>query len=458
MRKFFILLMTPMVIGLSSCDDQNDEFNDTGKATVLSLEGPESAYMGDSIAFTFKVASAGVSPSTSKVSILYGETVVTDRIVITGSDGTYSGRVYIPFLKDIPDGSATVQLRVQNQRYAHDVKEIGIAVTRPVFQKLILRTADGDYDMLPAPGDPHSYAVTDVFPTELSGYIVAPKYGANGNEITFGSVDGKISHGIQNNIEFTSDTEGEYTVSFNTLTYVGAPFIKFAVNDIEFEKITDSEFRIEAEFTQGEEIQVTGLKADYANYWIDPAFFDIKKNTDGKILKFRGMTAKYRFTVNKSLKYFNVELMNGDNLSTTNESTTGEAAIWVIGNNAIGKPSYARNNINWSPNKGFCMAPLGNKKHQVILKAGETINASSVNFKFFGQKDWGFEFTAARLSLITPNSWFKVNPGPSDSGNIMKNTDNLTAGNYYILTVDVSAGVNAATLSVEEKASIEPVD
>lgn len=454
-KQFLLCLVIATLVSLLSCNDKNDEFTDSGRSTILSLDGPNAAYMGDSISFTFEAQGHKVQLATSKISILYGEEIVSERIIITGANGTYSGKVYIPLLKNVSDGDAIVRLRVQNERFASDVKELNIAVTRPTYPKLTLRTADKDYDMLSVAGEKHKYAVTDEFPTEVLANIILPKFGENGNEITFGSVDGKIASSVPDKIEFTSDTEGRYEISFNTFTFVGHPFIKFAVNDIEFVKVDDAQFKVETEFTQGEEIQITGLKDDYPNYWVDPVFFDIKKNTDGKILIFKGRTDKYRLTVNKVLKYFNVELMNGDKLSTIGN---GEGAIWVIGGGNIGKPSYAKNGIGWTPNKGFCTSPIGNGKHQVILKAGEQVPTKSgdIDFKFFGQRDWGFEFNAGRISLATPNPWFRVDSG--SNGNIKGNGTDLTAGKYYVLTVDISTGINSATLSVEELDSIPEVE
>jgi hypothetical protein len=450
-KQLLFFLMTSSLIGLSSCNDKNDEYDDVGKATIVSLEGPSNAYMGDSVSFTFNVADDGEIPlSTTKVQILYGDEIVSERIVLTGTSGTYSGKILIPFLKDIPDGDATVRLHVKNARYAADVKDQPIAVSRPSFPYLTLKTTQGDYRMDPVEGQPYIYKVTGNFPSELYGYIEAPKYSENGNVITFGSSDGKIVDGIKSPIEFTADGDGEYTVTFNALTYEGSPFIKFALNGNEFIKIDDNNSKVEMNLTAGQEIQITGLKSDYSNYWIDPAFFNIKKGTNGKILKFRGMDGKYRVTVNKALKYFNVELMNGSALSILG---SGDGAIWINGDGNIGKPSYSTNKLNWSTNKSLCMTPIGNRKHQIIFEAGKSIN--TINFKFYGQKDFVFEFTKDKISIIDGSSWFAI---PSSDGNIRAGSKALTKGKFYILTVDVSAGVNKATLSVEEVTGFNEVD
>lgn len=461
-KHFYFMMMGALIYSLSSCNDKNNQYDDTGTVSALTLEGPSAAFMGDSLTFNFSVSGADIPVNTSKVQIIYGEDIVSERVVVTNHSGNYSGSIYIPFLKDVADGTAKVKMRVQNERFIHDSKTVEIEVKRPEFPYLTLYAltptendpkARTEYKMLPVQGEKHTYAVTGEFPTsDLSAYIVAPKYGDNGNEIPFGMVDGKITQGVDSDIEFTSDIEGTYQISFNTQNYIGLPFVKFAINDIEFERLNDNEFKVEMEFKQGEDIEVTGLKADYENYWIDPSFFKFKKGTDGKVLVFRGMTAKYRFTVNKTLKYFMVELMNGNAISTFNADTK-EGAVWCIGNAGIGRPSYSANGVNWTPNKGFCLAPLGNKKHLLVLEGGKNLNLNSIDFKFFAQQGWGWEFTGPRIALADNSKWFVIDAG---SGNIGKGTTVPAAGKFYYITVDVSE--LPAKMSVEEKDAVEEVE
>lgn len=460
MKKHYLLcLMVASLIGVSSCNDKNDEYDDVGQSTIVSLEGPNSVYMGDSIAFTFNVADDGEVPlSTSKIQLLYGNEIVSERIVLTGKSGIYTGKILVPLMKNIPDGDATLKVRVQNARYASDVKEMDIAVLRPSYSYLLLKTEEGgEYRMMPVSGKPYTYAVTDNFKIEQNAYIVAPKYGENGNEIPFGNQDGKIVNGVKTNIEFTADTENGYEITFNTLTFEGTPFIKFALNDVEFNKQDDNNWYVDMELEQGQEIQITGLKSDYANYWIDPSFFDIKKNTNRKVLKFRGMNGKYKVTVNKSLKYFNVELLNGAELSVFDKDRA-EGALWMIGGGGIGKPSFAANGINWDPGKGFCATPIAKGKYQLIFEAGKTLNPQDINFKYFGQKNWGFEMSSAYVTTVSP--YLRINPGPGDDGNIFSGTEAFKEGKFYIITLELPSEFPSSpgVITVEEVEQIPEVE
>lgn len=448
-----------MVAGLfctTSCNDKNDEFDAKGNCSIHSFEGPEMAYMGDSIAFDFQIAGSGIQLNQSKIQLFFGETMVSERVMLTPSEGKYSGNLLIPFIKDMEDGSVDLKLRIQNERFANAVNERTIKVVRPLFPKLILRDADGvAHEMQPTIGDPYKYTVTDVFPSELYATIEAPKYGENGNAMVFGSSDGKITNGSNDQINFTADIDGEYTVTFNTKTYEGTPFIKFALNDVEFESIDNTRSKVEMELKQGKDIQITGLKADYANYWVNPAFFRKVKGTDGKTLRFMGRDGKYRVTVDKSLKYFRVEAMNAAGTDIADLSK-GDDAIWCIGDGNIGQPSFSKNAINWSTGeKVIALAPLGNKKHQMVLEAGQSIKKDNINFKFFYQKGWGVEFTADKISIDDGSTWFIVN---GSDGNIKKGTTSITNEKFYVITVDISEGPTKAKMYAEEVDGFDEVD
>src|SRR5690606_29703351 len=129
--------------------------------------------------------------------------------------------------KDIPDGSAEIQLMVKNKNFNYSTVLIPIQVTRPKFPYLTLRTKDyGDYRMEPT-GTPYEYAVTDDFPnSELKAVIIAPAYGTNGNEIIFGGGTIVVNAAADDYIPFQKVGTTHFTVKFNTLTFEGEPFLK----------------------------------------------------------------------------------------------------------------------------------------------------------------------------------------------------------------------------------------
>ncbi|NDV57432.1 DUF5125 domain-containing protein [Bacteroides sp. 519] len=213
--------------------------------------------------------------------------------------------------------------------------------------------------------------------------------------------------------------------------------VKIKFDGEEMQMVDLDNYKIEKEFTQGQEISVSGITG-FSGWWIDPDYFTMN---NGK-LTFLPISGKYRVTANLALKYFVVEAMNGDDLATLN--TDGAGAVWVIGYD-IGKPSLA-NQIGWNDKKGLCMAPIGNKKYQITVEAGTNVNLDKIEFKFFHQQGWGGEFTGNEL---TTNSDFVI--VKSDGNLALEEGKTLVDGELYVFTLDVSAGNDKAVLTVTQK-------
>ncbi len=457
--KFAVpVMMALCAFGLASCNDKNDDFDDKGSSEVVSIVTPPQVYMGDSIEIKYSIKSHDFRANQSKVQLYVGDDMVSERMMTTPQDGEYSTKLYIPYTKGTDDQEVTVKVRTQNERFAAGTKEEKIQLVRPHFSKLYLVDSEGKrHEMTPSDSDPYLFSVTDNFPSELYATIIAPKYGDNGNEIVFGSSDGAITNGVTDQINFSADTDGRYTVTFNTKTYAGTPFIKFAVNGVEFEKVDNNNYKVDGEIQQGQEIEITGLKDEYAKYWINPTFFDVVKGTSGKKLRFRGQTGQYRIVCDKGKKYFRVLPLgtDGKSLATMNSSEPG---VWVIGDGNIGFPSYKANKSNWNPNEGnaipFC--PMGNNIYELVLKAGTNINPGNINWKLFYQNGWGTEFVLGNYASIEGlQPYFSV---PASDGNIKKGSAGLTSGKYYRVKLDLTNGPKKAVISCTEESEIPEVE
>ena len=104
MRNRFLLgMMALSLIGMTSCKDEIDQFDDHGSSTIVSFVGSEKAYMGDSITFDFEVKSGGVKINQAKVQLYYGEEMVSEAFYSLKADGKYSGKVLAPYQKNTPD-------------------------------------------------------------------------------------------------------------------------------------------------------------------------------------------------------------------------------------------------------------------------------------------------------------------------------------------------------------------
>jgi hypothetical protein len=437
----FLILFS--IIFLAACNDEEINNNDfAGNPVIKSETQFTGVRLGDSLAFTVEVSDE-FPLSTLQVSLYFGDSKVAGKTVRIKENGKYSGKIYVPYFADIPDGTATLEFILQNTRLATAKQSYDVPVRRPDYPYLILVTKNAIYPM--ARKGLYQYAATELFPLELPAYIKTPVTDAAGNEIVFGWENGKITHGSTEYIPFASVQGGKYSITFNTKTYEASPFVSYLCNNTEMSRVNNDNFAIDLDLTQGQEIVFEGLN-DIANWWVDSDFLTRVSDNTFKLVPIDG---KYRITADLSMLYFRVEAMLGSDLATLQEDGTG--AIWIIGDN-IGKPSYLSNHVGWNTDKALCMSPIGGKKYQFTVVGGVSINKGDINFKFFHQKGWGGEFS--NLSLTTSSDIIFVGDGTNgrDPGNLGIITPlELDENATYVFIVDVSGGINNAVLTVTKQ-------
>jgi hypothetical protein len=443
MMKHNILTCAILVLSIAASSCSDDDYDLSPGNPVLEIKSAfTNAAFGDSLLFTASV-SDNVPLSTLTVQLYFGDEKVSETVVRTATAGDYSGRIYVPYRKDVPNGVATLVFVLKDTHLTSVTKSADVPVARPEYPYLILVTADRSYPMIPT-GVAYEYAATEAFPsTDLSAYIKTPVVNAAGNEITFGWEAGAIVEGSRGYIPFTSSQGGVYAVTFNTKTYAAAPFFELTVNGDKMTMADKENFRIDLNLTQNQTVSVEGI-TDIAEWWIDPDFFT--KVSDNEFV-FVPITGKYRISANTTLKYFSVEALAGNEPATLQPDGTG--AVWIIGDN-IGKPSLVANTVGWNTDKALCMSPVRDKVHQITVVAGQQISADGINFKFFHQKGWGGEFSNVTLTT-TSDVVFVGSGGDSgrDSGNLgLVDGKTLELNAVYVFTVDVSAGINNAVLTV----------
>lgn len=413
-----------------------------GSPTIEVKTAPTASFMGDSLQFTVNVKDQGVALSTLKAQLLFSGEVVAEKIIRTKDYADYSGKLFVPFLKNIPNGTAALKFTLENVELVKKELEQEVAITRPDFPFINLVTATKTYKMNRVALN--KYELTENLPFKVSGYLQAPKFGANGNDINFGWESEAVTQGITQNIPFSNSVSGVYTISFNTLTYEAAPFIiGYAFNGEGMKQINDNLYSVDLQIEKDKEIVIDGIE-DVATWTVDGDF--VQK--DGAKFSFNAMTGKYRFYANFEKKYIYAEAMSGNNLATLNADGTG--AIWIIGE-GIGKPDVASSQVGWSPENAICVAPIGGKKYRVTVVAGKSIKADNINFKFFHQKNWGGEI---KDDLTTTSDIVLVGNGKNgrDPGNLgLVAGKTLEQGATYEFIVDLSAGNTKGVLTVTKK-------
>lgn len=441
--KYWILGIMGL-LGMMACTDEITEIEPEGNPILVVENQFANVHFGDELPFVASVSDE-IPLSTLTAILYFGEEEVSRTTIRTKENGEYSGTISVPFLKDIPDGTATLEFVLVNTTLKKVTQSFDVPVTRAPYPYLILVTEGSSYPMLPT-GQPNEYAATEAFPsTDLPAYIKTPTVDAKGREIVFGWEAGAVAEGVTTFIPFVSPVAGTFAVTFNTKTYQAGPFFEILFNGQKMHMVDKSNYEIDVDLTQGQDIKVEGLE-DIADWWIDADYLDQKSVGEYKFVPIAG---KYRISANLTLKYFRIEVLQGGSPASLNADGTG--AIWIIGQN-IGKPSVQDREVGWEPSRALCMAPVGNKKYQVTVEGGRTIHTDVINFKFFHQKGWGGEFGSATLSSSSDLIFVGDGTNGRDNGNLGLLPDVvLEEGTSYVIVVDVSAGIDKAVMTVTKK-------
>ena len=439
----YIALSLLVAASTTACKDDPELLTtDVGpEMTVVSADA--SGVYGGKVDFEVTMTDR-YALSTLKAQVFFDDEMVAEEVIRTKSDGTYSGSVALPFYKNIPDGDATLRLVGQNVRFGTTTVERSLAVSRPKPAYLTFVLGDAEYRMEPT-GNDYEYAVTDDFPQKPQGYIATPELDASGSVVTFGydSESGGVVADSTDAIPFANSNAGEFTITFNLLTFEGSPFIKLLFGETEMTMVDNDNYSIVTTLTKDRTYTLTGV-SDFADWDVDRDFFERADASDPETLTFLPMTGMYKVTANFKHSYLRIEAMkSATELATLGDD--GSGAIWAIGGMDVGKPTL-KNAASWSPEDGgMCLARVADKKYQLTLVAGISLNASSFDFKFFHQKTWGGEFGGD--DITTASDIVKI----SDSGNLgLVEGKTLDLGGIYRFTVDITGGNKAAVLTVEK--------
>ena len=159
----------------------------------------------------------------------------------------------------------------------------------------------------------------------------------------------------------------------------------------------------------------------------------------------------YRFTVNASNKYdavLSVDVVNpGDNPPTVDYPDAYTGGLYIIGADAsIGLYNYG-STYDWNPDNAINVPQISTGVYQIALTAGQQINPTYVNFKFFLQPGWGSEYQGSYGSdyrITTTSDLVYIGNGteaayPNDNGNIyLRDGKSLTYGTVYNIIVDAT--------------------
>lgn len=433
-----------LAFGFMMAGCKEDDVKDPGNP-VMEYQGlPATVYFGDNLPFTVKATDSQVPLSTVKAELYIDDELVDTKSVRTKVSGeTYSGTVSVPYLPYATGTKGKLRLVLQNINFTTTETEVEFDIEYPDFPYLTLRSEDGTEYRLDRVAK-NQYAATGEFPSDIRGILVAPAYGDNGRELTFGYKGENIEQGGTSNIGFRSLMGGEFTISFNTLSYEFGPKGELKFDDQDFSMVAGAVYQSDFYFTKDQVINPVGFP-DFSDWWVDEDYFLVQP--DGT-LKFNAAESNYRVAVDLDNKYFTVKKIDpyGEFESLQPD---GSGTIWLMGT-GVGKPDYANYQIGWTPAKMVPFAPIGDKKFRLTFIAGKTLNAAKFTLRIFNQPGWGATFKPERLTLNTDKLVIGV-PGKEAHNIYLADGVSLEEGATYEMIVDLSAGNDAGILTFNKK-------
>lgn len=438
----YIKFLASAFVAVSLLAACNDDDMIPGNPVMEITGNLGSAAFGDTLRFDVKASDAEVPLSTIHADLYFGSEKVSEQVIRTKVSGeTYPVAIYIPYMANIPDGEALLQLKLQNINFTITEQNFNVSIYHEDYPSLTLVTDEGQEYVMVREGK-YSYAVTDNFPQQVKAKIYTPA-DENGDRVVFGYENGEIRVNGSGDIPFSYASSGNYTISFDTYTFEGAPFLSPTINGENMQSIDDDNIYADLNLAKGATLEFDGFP-EFETWWLNPDFIQADEYGNYSFMAYDG---NYRFIANMKQKYFQVVKLVGSEPATLNQDGTG--AVWILGD-GIGYPTVS-NQPSWNPGKGICMAPTGERTYQVTVVGGINIDVNSINFKFFGQDGWGTELTGDMLK--SESNLISVGTGGDhDNGNLYLNEGvTLEANGIYVISLDLTGGINNAIMRVDLK-------
>ena len=448
------ILTLASALGLVSCSDEPSLGN-----PVMDVKTDLSdAHFGDSLTFVINASDADVPLSTIHAALYFDSEKVSETVIRTKESGKdYEGKIYVPYLANVPDGTATLRLSLQNIQFTLTEKDVPVHITHADYPHLIFKASipaivegeeqEVEQEFVMKRDAQYEYSFTDKLPQKVKGYIYAPAVDEKGNDIVFGYVNNAIAVGGESGIPFSNSKAGKYKVTFNTFSFAASPFVTLKINGNELVSVDDNNSQVDLNLLQGQQVTLEGFP-NINDWWIDPDYFT--SNDDGT-LTFRPISGSYRIIANQALQYFRVYALNGSEPAKLSDD--GSGALWVIGEN-VGKPSVSANPVGWTTENALCMAQIRNKVYELSVVGGKTVSTNKINFKFFGQMGWGVELKGSVNYAGIISEFVGVGTGSDghDDGNLyLLDGVTLKDNTIYKFVVDLTAGINAAVFTMTEE-------
>ena len=428
-RIYKTLIALSALVAATSCYKE-PEFDFAQKGPDMTLTCDESALMGGKIDFVADVYDSQYPLSVINAKLYWDLELgnpVSEVEIRTKTEGTYAGSLSVPFEAKLSDGIAAVVFKAVNTHLGETYDTVYVAVNRPKFESLTLASGDSwRRSLTPVEGEEYEYSYTGSLPEDFQAYIITPAIDGKGTEITFGWNGREIVPGGTAPIPF--DAVGKGTITFNTKTFEGSPFVNIWINGFKAEPTPQGTYKAVAKINKGDKVEAVGVE-DWIYWYRDPDHFTLK---DGAIC-FNAVDGHYSFEMNTEYKFVTVRRVKEDGSPATYKD---EGAITFMGW-GVAHPVMT-NQFGWENGAMVTLAEVEDGVYQfsgraVEEKDGTTLGGAwrydYLSFKFFGQAGWGAEYGTVTLTERA-KEWIAV-PGNIELASGKK----LDLAAEYVMTV-----------------------
>lgn len=423
-----LIALSALAVVTSCYKEPEFEFAQTGPDLTVTCD--ESALMGGEIDFVADIYDDSYPLSVLKVELYWdlelGE-AVSEVELRAKTEGSHLGTLPVPFEKDLNDGIAAVVFKAVNTHLGETCDTAYVAISRPDFETLTLRSGSWNRTMSKVEGEAYGYSYTGTIPSAFEPYIITPEIDGSGTELTFGWNGMEIV--LNGNMPIPFDVLGSGTITFNTKTFEGTPFVDIKVNGQQADPASNGTYKAVASVKKGDKIGVTGVEGWPESWYVDPDHFTVK---DGEIY-FNAVEGFYSFELNTEYNFVTVRRVKADGSPATYDA---EGAITFMGW-GVAHPVMT-NQIGWENGLYLTLAEIEDGVFQFSGKAVEETDGTTLggawrydylSFKFFGQAGWGAEY--GTVTLTEEAKKYIAAPG-----NIELATGvNLELGAEYVMTV-----------------------
>jgi hypothetical protein len=437
---------------LTSCSEEEGRVKypySQPEMSGLEFSASDQVSANDSLYFSVNIHDPQTPLSTLEVKLTIGDEEISSQSIRTkGKDISISQMgVFIPFVAGLEENqSACLTLTAINVEGSEQTYPFDFHIKRPDIPKQLYLHFEGNtVTMIQDEENPYLYLTNaeteEEFPMEFTGKISTAE-SLDTSSLIWGASDNSNEAAIVSATSpgFTFDYRDWLIerITFNTQTFKLDVIGEQKDIYVKGVKLNASEgfFRANIAFTQGEDVEITGIEDIEKAYNRD--FFDYNPET-GKCTFLRE-SGQWEVYYSSAYNYIWVMRLND----------TAPACFWMVGHGFTSAPVWNEdfNYGGWEVDVIARLAyvvPIGDNLYQTTLYLSNTHEWESFEIEIYSDREWSKDngILLQEGSLTGDISGIAI----SESNGITS-SDDFVPG-YYRLTFNTSQGVGHETLNIQ---------